>query len=265
MIGELRHAIERSELVLHYQPKLDLALEKIAGVEALVRWQHPQRGLVGPDEFIPLAEDTGLIRPLGLWVLRTAIRQARDWSAAGLDLQVAVNLSARNLHDPALPELVDEVLAKHAVRRDRLRIEITESTLMADPERSMEILTRLAGMGIRLAIDDFGTGYSSLAYLRRLPVDEIKIDKSFVLEMATAENAAVIVRSTIDLGHNLGLSVVAEGVETQEVWTMLAASMCDQVQGFGLSRPLQAEEVAPWIEAFEKRLRDRRPAVGVTW
>jgi EAL domain-containing protein (putative c-di-GMP-specific phosphodiesterase class I) len=151
------------------------------------------------------------------------------------------------------------------VRRDGLRIEITESTLMADPERAMQILTRLAAMGVRLTIDDFGTGYSSLAYLRRLPVDEIKIDKSFVLEMASAENAAVIVRSTIDLGHNLGLAVVAEGVESQEVWSMLAASACDQVQGYGLSRPLVAEEVAPWLGVLEKRLRERRTAVGVTW
>jgi diguanylate cyclase (GGDEF)-like protein/PAS domain S-box-containing protein len=265
LIGELRHAIERDELVLHYQPKLELATSRIVGVEALVRWQHPQLGLIPPDDFIPLAEDTGLIRPLGMWVLRAAIRQSRDWSAGGLDLQVAVNLSARNLHDPALPDLVDELLVKHAVRRDRLRIEITESTLMADPERAMEILTRLAGMGVRLAIDDFGTGYSSLAYLRRLPVDEIKIDKSFVLEMTSAENAAVIVRSTIDLGHNLGLSVVAEGVETQEAWTMLAASSCDQVQGFGLSAPIRPDEVAPWVAAFDKRVRVRRAAAGVTW
>jgi EAL domain-containing protein (putative c-di-GMP-specific phosphodiesterase class I) len=170
----------------------------------------------------------------------------------------------RNLHDPALPELVGALLAKHGVDADRLRIEITESTLMADPERAVLILTRLAEMGVRLAIDDFGTGYSSLAYLRRLPVDEIKIDKSFVLEMTSAENAAVIVRSTIDLGHNLGLTVVAEGVENQETWDMLATSSCDQVQGYGLSRPLPGDDLATWVLSYENRL-DKKTEAGVTW
>jgi diguanylate cyclase (GGDEF)-like protein/PAS domain S-box-containing protein len=264
LIGELRHGIERDELVLHYQPKLDLASNRIAGVEALVRWHHPGRGLLPPDQFIPLAEDTGLIRPLGMWVLEAAIRQSRDWAAQGIELPVAVNLSVRNLHDPALPELVGALLRKYRVDADRLRVEITESALMADPERAVLILTGLAEMGVRLTIDDFGTGYSSLAYLRRLPVDEIKIDKSFVLEMTAAENAAVIVRSTIDLGHNLGLSVVAEGVENQETWQMLAASSCDQVQGYGLSRPLPATDLAAWVLSYGKRLH-RRTEAGVTW
>ncbi len=252
LLTELRRAIDRGQLVLHYQPKADLRTGEIQGVEALVRWNHPERGMIPPDEFIPPAQKTGVIAPLTLFVLDEALRQCRTWALQGLDLCVAVNLSTRNLLDVHLPDTVGELLARWEVPARLLELEITESTILADPVRAMQILSRLDEMGIRLAIDDFGTGYSSLAYLKRLPVDELKIDKSFILGMDESENDEVIVRSTIDLGRNLGLRVVAEGVESQAAWNRLQALGCDVAQGYYLSRPVPAEQLTEW-------LRDRKP------
>jgi diguanylate cyclase (GGDEF)-like protein len=247
LMGELRHAIDQDHLRLLYQPQVHLPTGRVTGVEALVRWQHPQHGLLPPAQFIPAAERTGLIKPLTLWVLKTALQQCQAWHRAGWDLRVAVNLSARNFQDPQLPDQVAALLRQCGVSPNRLEIEITESTLMADPARAMDILTRVSALGVGLSIDDFGTGYSSLGYLKSLPVDAIKVDKSFVMNMAADNNDTVIVRSTIDLAHNLGLTVVAEGVETQDVWDRLVALGCDAVQGYYLSRPMPAVELTDWL------------------
>jgi EAL domain-containing protein (putative c-di-GMP-specific phosphodiesterase class I) len=216
-------------------------------VEALVRWPHPERGFVLPSEFILLAEQTGLIEPLTRWVLKEALRQCKVWHETGLDIRVAVNLSARNLLHPDLPRLVARLLGTHAVQPAWLELEITESAVMTDPARALQTLTRLHEMGLRISIDDFGAGYSSLGYLKRLPVDTIKIDKSFVLDMLHDESAATIVRSTIRLGHELGLQMVTEGVENQETWEVLVDMGCDLAQGHYLSRPLPAQDCSAWL------------------
>jgi len=247
LLTELRRAIDRGQLTLHYQPKADLRTGAIQGVEALVRWQHPERGMIPPDEFIPPAQKTGVIGPLTMFVLDEALRQCRTWALQGMELCVAVNLSTRNLLDVHLPDTVRELLTRWEVPARLLELEITESTILADPVRAMQILSRLHEMGIQLAIDDFGTGYSSLAYLKRLPVDELKIDKSFILGMEESENDAVIVRSTIDLGRNLGLRVVAEGVESAKAWNRLASIGCDVAQGYYLSRPAPADQLTEWL------------------
>jgi diguanylate cyclase (GGDEF)-like protein/PAS domain S-box-containing protein len=247
IIGELRRAIEQRELVLYYQPKASLSDGAVTSVEALLRWLHPERGLVPPDEFIPQAQETGLMKPLTLYVLDEALRQSREWQDAGVDLTVSVNLATRNLLDVAFPDDVAAALAKWEVDPARLELEITESTMLDDPFRTKIVLDRLHGMGIKLSIDDFGTGYSSLAYLRQLPVSEIKIDRSFVLNMDSNADDAVIVRSTIDLGRNLGLRVVAEGVETIEAWNQLEGLGCDVAQGYFLSRPVPAADLVTWL------------------
>jgi diguanylate cyclase (GGDEF)-like protein/PAS domain S-box-containing protein len=247
LVGELRRAMERGELLLHYQPKAVLASGKVTSVEALLRWQHPERGLLPPDEFIPLAQQTGLIKPLTLYVVDEALRQCRDWQSAGIDLSVAVNLSMRNLLDVELPDQIEQLLARWELDPALLELEITESTMLADPLRTKAVLERLSAMGIRLSIDDFGTGYSSLAYLRRLPVDEIKIDRSFVINMTRDDDDETIVRSTIDLGRNLGLEVVAEGVETEEIWERVRSLGCTVAQGYYLSRPVPAAELEAWL------------------
>jgi diguanylate cyclase (GGDEF)-like protein len=249
LIADLRRAIDAGELVLHFQPKATLAQRRVTGVEALVRWQHPEQGLLYPDAFIPLAEHTGLMRPLTLHILDAALRQCRSWADAGLDLGVAVNISTRNLLDLTLPETVEQLLAAHGVSAERLELEITETTIMADPPRSKAVLARLSRLGVGLAVDDFGTGYTSLAWLRDLPVTTLKIDKSFVLDMHTGGGDSVIVRSTVQLGRNLGLSVVAEGVEDQQAWDELAALGCDLAQGYFLSRPQPVEVLTPWLRA----------------
>jgi diguanylate cyclase (GGDEF)-like protein/PAS domain S-box-containing protein len=246
LVAELRRALEERELALHYQPKARLADGEVRSVEALLRWNHPQRGLVPPDDFLPIAQQTGLITPLTLYVVDEALRQCREWLDTGLELAIAVNLSTRNLMDTEFPHQVQALLAKHGVAGSRLEIEITESTVLADPARTALVLERLAALGVRISIDDFGTGYSSLSHLRRLPVDEIKIDRSFVMRMDRDEDDATIVRSTIDLGRNLGLDVVAEGVESQAVWDQLIALGCTYAQGYHLSRPLPADEVVAW-------------------
>ncbi|MBK9132652.1 MAG: EAL domain-containing protein [Gammaproteobacteria bacterium] len=244
--SELHTALESDQLKLCYQPVVDLHSGRVTGVEALVRWNHPSRGLLGPDEFIPLAERTGLIRPLTLWVLKTAARHSRAWVAHGLELRVAVNLSAHNLHDGGLPDIVSGLLG-HEGRPVQLRLEITETVIMPGSAHALEVLNRLSAQGVRISIDDFGTGYSSLAYLKRLPIDEVKIDKSFVSAMAFDNDDAVIVRSTIDLAHNIGLRVVAEGVEDRATYDLLAGMRCDSVQGFYISRPLEADDLLTWL------------------
>jgi diguanylate cyclase (GGDEF)-like protein/PAS domain S-box-containing protein len=249
LVGELRRALEHRELTLYYQPKAVLADGDVRSVEALLRWNHPTRGLVPPDDFIPLAQQTGLIKPLTLYVVDEALRQCRAWLDDGLRLSIAVNLSTRNLLDVQFPTEVRGLLDRWDVEPGLLELEITESTMLADPVRCKQILGRLSQMGIRLSIDDFGTGYSSLAYLKGLPVDEIKIDRSFVLGMHSSEDDATIVRSTIDLGRNLGLEVVAEGVETEEVWNHLGSLGCTVAQGYYLSRPVPPAELEAWLEA----------------
>lgn len=249
LMGELRAAIAQGELLLYYQPKLDHTSGRVSGVEALLRWPHPVHGLIAPDQFIPLAEQTGLIAPLTWWVLETALAQCQTWARAGLLLGVAVNLSARTLHDLALPARITALLATYGVPAGLLTLEVTESALMADPTRALNVLTQLAEQGVCLAIDDFGTGYSSLAYLKRLPVHQLKIDRSFIQHLVEGGADAAIVVSTIGLGHHLGLRVVAEGVETAEAWQLLAASGCDVSQGYHLSRPVTATELERWLRA----------------
>ncbi|HTU95299.1 MAG TPA: EAL domain-containing protein [Solirubrobacteraceae bacterium] len=260
LISELRRAIDERELVLHYQPKLELRSGEIASVEALVRWQHPTRGLVGPNEFIDVAQETSLIKPLTLYVIDEALSQCRAWLHDGLTLAVAVNVSTRNLIDLDFPEQVGALLAKWQVGPELLELEITESAIVADMFRMRGVLERLGAMGLRLSVDDFGTGYTSLGYLRRLPISELKIDRSFVSHMATSEEDAVIVRSTIDLGRNLGLGVVAEGVEDVEVLEALRELGCDVAQGYLMSRPIPADELTAWLSAFTARSTSARPA-----
>lgn len=245
--SELREAIQSDQLSLFYQPQIDHRSQHVAGLEALVRWNHPQRGFLAPDKFITLAEDAGLIGPLTYWVLRTALTQLAALHRQGHDLTMAVNLSARSLHDMKLPARILALLTESGVAPEDLTLEITESAVMANPSDGLTILTELDRMGVTLAIDDFGTGYSSLAYLKRLPVDKLKIDKSFVMDMEMNENDAVIVRSTIDLAHNLGLKVTAEGVETQDAWDTLGILGCDCSQGYFMGKPMPAEKLEAWL------------------
>ncbi|MCB2182152.1 MAG: EAL domain-containing protein [Desulfobulbaceae bacterium] len=247
LVGELRQAIENEELRLHYQPKIDLRSDSIKSVEALVRWQHPQHGFMPPDEFIPLAERTGLIKQLSTWVIKHAFGQAVAWHKKGMKLSVAINLSPSTLLDTDFPDAITGMLAMYNLPPHYITFEITEGSIIKDPERAMEILVRLSEMGIHLSIDDFGTGYSSLAYLKKLPVNELKIDKSFVMDMLENENDAVIVRSTIDLAHNLGLQVVAEGVENKETAAHLKSLGCDILQGYHFSKPLSSEDFDAWF------------------
>jgi diguanylate cyclase (GGDEF)-like protein/PAS domain S-box-containing protein len=249
LVAELRRAISERELVLYYQPKAALESGAVTSVEALVRWLHPERGVVMPDSFIPLAQETSLIGPLTLYVIEEALRQVRSWREQGIELSVAVNLSTRNLLDRSFPKQVEDLLSRWDVKPEDLELEVTESSMLANPTRAKAVLGELSELGIRLSIDDFGTGYSSLAYLRELPVDEIKIDRSFVMGMGAEAGDAVIVRSTVDLGRNLGLEVVAEGVETIEHWEQLRELGCNTAQGYFLSRPVPAEELCAWLQA----------------
>jgi diguanylate cyclase (GGDEF)-like protein len=248
LMSDLRKAIDNDELMLHYQPKVSLKSSRCVGVEALSRWQHPQRGLIPPDQFIPLAEQTGMIKSLSYWVLNAALKQAHDWQQSGLSVPIAVNLSMRDLHDPELPDTIAGLIKRWQVAPSSLQVEITENGLMAEPARALQTVTALRALGLRIAIDDFGTGYSSLAYLKRLPVDELKIDLSFVQHMAEDEADAAIVRSTIGLGHDLGLVVVAEGVEDQAAWDLLGRFGCDLMQGYFVSRPAPAADLARWLD-----------------
>ena len=249
MVPELRKGIERGELLLHFQPKVDVATGGVHSVEALVRWDHPTLGRVMPDRFIKLAEDTGLIRQLTLFVLDRSLAQCRTWLHEGLRVPVSVNVSVRNLLDPHFLDEIRDALRRSEVPAEMLLLEITESAMMADYVKALEVLTSLSKMGVTLSVDDFGTGYSSLAYLKELPLSELKIDRSFVMTMASDEANEMIVRSTIALGHNLGLKTVAEGVEDEETLEQLERLGCDLVQGYLMSKPLPPDELTEWLRA----------------
>lgn len=246
LMGELRQAIQHDELVLHYQPKLSSQTNQLCSAEALVRWQHARHGFMPPDEFIPLAERTGLIQDLTIWVLKEALQQCATWHKSNLDIGIAVNISSLCLIDPEFPEVIAGLLASYDFPAQFLTMEITETSIMVDPVRSLEILNRIHEMGVSFSIDDFGTGYSSLAYLKKLPVSEIKIDKSFVMDMLRNESDAAIVNATIQLGHNLGLKVVAEGVEDEKTSHELKSMGCDILQGYYFSKPIAPDDFVSW-------------------
>ncbi len=246
-LAELRNAIANDEMVIHYQPKIDFATHVISGAEALVRWQHPTRGLIFPDDFIPLAEKSGLIKLLTAVVLKKALAQCAIWRNQGLSLTMAVNISTINLQDEGFAMRVTEILKEQNAEASWLELEVTESAIMSNPLLAIANIKVLSEMGAQISIDDFGTGYSSMTYLKKLLVAKIKIDKSFVMEMATDQSDSVIVQSTIDLGHNLGMKVVAEGVEDAESWARLKELGCDAAQGYYMSRPLSAEKFADWL------------------
>jgi diguanylate cyclase (GGDEF)-like protein len=255
-MSELRQAIVADQLFLLYQPKISLKNGLIAGLEVLTRWQHPELGLIPPDEFIPVAERTGLIIPLTLWVLHQSLLQCRAWNDMGIDIGIAVNLSMWNLEAQELPDQIAGLTKSVGMPADKLELEITESAIMGDPQRTMRTLTLIRDLGVRFTIDDFGTGYSSLAHLKKLPVTGMKIDKSFVQNMESDRDNAVIVRSIIDLGHNLGLKVTAEGVETQEAKDMLVSFECDEAQGYYYSYPIPAHEIAQLFRQPRHRQTD---------
>jgi len=254
LLGDLRDAIELGDLEVHYQPKISLASGTVTGAEALVRWHHPTRGWVAPDDFIVVAEETGLIKQVTDQVLTKALHTARSWHAAGYLVRVAVNLSTHDLLDELLAERIARMLEQHGMEPSLLTLEITESSLLADTPRTMTTIKRLRRLGVQLSLDDFGTGYSSLSYLRRLPVTELKVDRSFVSNLLLDKQDEVIVRSTIDLGHNLGLQVVAEGIESSPVLERLAALGCDIGQGYGISRPLPADLFERWLRTTTYRI-----------
>ncbi|MGH7794611.1 MAG: putative bifunctional diguanylate cyclase/phosphodiesterase [Candidatus Binatia bacterium] len=254
-MSELRQAIVSDQLFLTFQPKVNLSKGPVTGVEVLLRWQHPEHGVIVPDQFIPVAERTGLIIPLTLWVLQQSLLQCRQWNKMGLDIGVAVNLTMWNLEAHELPEQIEALLRDTGVSPENLELEITETSIMSDPQRVIRTLNQIRQLGVRFAIDDFGTGYSSFAYLTKLPVSCIKIDKSFVQNIESDRDNSVIVKSIVDLGHNLGLKVVAEGVETVTAKKMLAAFQCDDGQGYHFCRPIPADAMtqflmqAPMIES----------------
>jgi diguanylate cyclase (GGDEF)-like protein len=249
LLGDLHSAVDHDEFEMLYQPQVEARTGQVVAIEALMRWRHPKHGVMSPDIFIPLAENTGLIGRMSQSAVRTSLRTLSSLRASGHLLSVAVNISARLLSDLELPTWVAATLLEAQIAPSLLTIEVTESTITADPQRAMQVLHELREIGVRLAIDDFGTGYSSLSYLRRLNPDELKVDKSFVLQMDGDENSAVIVRSTIDLGHGLGLSVVGEGVENAATYQALAGLGCDRIQGFHIARPMSAMALKAWLDA----------------
>ena len=253
LMAELRRAIHDDRLLLHYQPLVNLRTGRLVRFETLVRWEHPRRGVIPPTEFIPFAEKTRLIRPLTRWVLKSALSQWRTWHDAGRSYPMAVNISMRDLIDPAFPDEIDDLIREAGADPRELVLEITEGVIMTEPERVLQILRRLKRPGVRIAVDDFGTGYSSLAYLHRLPVDEIKIDKSFISAMAGDISKSNIVRAAVDLGHSLRLEVVAEGIEDGQTWDLLTALGCDVAQGYYISRPLAATAAEEWMAAWSGR------------
>ncbi len=250
LMAELRHALANNEFTLYYQPKIALATGAVSHVEALIRWDHPLRGQVTPDNFIPFAEHTGFIIKITRWVIEQVIRQQQEWIKTGVMINVSINISARDLIAPKLPAIFAKLMQGHDVPPQCLILEITESSIMANLLGAMETMNMLRTMGLQMSVDDFGTGYSSLAYLKRLPVSELKIDRSFVSNMESDSDDAIIVRSTIDLAHNMGLTVVAEGVENQATYDMLAAMGCDYLQGFYICRPLTAGDLPQWIKDY---------------
>jgi diguanylate cyclase (GGDEF)-like protein len=263
LVKDLKDAISNNHLELYFQPKLDIKRNAVSSVEALLRWKHPEYGMVPPDRIIPIAEQTGIIQQLTQWVLRSALVQQARWRKAGKNIGVAVNLSAYDLRDTSLPETVAELLVTTGMPPGKLTLEVTESAMMSDLTNATSLLLRIKEMGVGIAIDDFGTGFSSLSYLKKLPVRELKIDKSFVINMNCDENDAMIVHSTIDLAHNLGLSVVAEGVENQETLERLHAQGCDLIQGYHLCRPLPPEQLENWLLEHSKKLTGLRKVSSV--
>jgi EAL domain-containing protein (putative c-di-GMP-specific phosphodiesterase class I) len=247
LVSELRSALASDQIRVHVQPKARLATGTVDCVEALVRWAHPESGWLPPDEFIPVAERSGLIGPLTTRVLHDSLAAVADWRRRGHDISIAVNLSTRSLHDADLVDEVNRLLRRHDVPASRLTLEVTESSVMADPSRAIALLQELREYGVRLSVDDFGTGYSSLSYLKRLPVHEVKIDRSFVTGLRDNSDDAVIVRAIVDLGRHLGLEVVAEGVEDQETWDLLTGMGCNLVQGWHLGRAMPTEDFLPWL------------------
>jgi diguanylate cyclase (GGDEF)-like protein/PAS domain S-box-containing protein len=245
--GELQKAVEQDHLVLHFQPKILSKSNQVFGMEVLVRWNHPEHGLLFPDEFIPLAENTGLIKPITRWVLRAAAAQYSEWHRRGLEIPLSVNCSARNLMEDDLPHAIDSILRKHGVPPRQVTLEITETSLIEDPDRALQVATYLHSQGLSISIDDFGTGYSSLDYLRKLPVQELKIDKSFVMKLDQSRGDEKIVLSIIDLAHNLGLKAVAEGVENATVWERIREMGCDVGQGYFFARPMAVEALDEWL------------------
>ncbi|CAN5784695.1 hypothetical protein BH24ACT3_BH24ACT3_09880 [soil metagenome] len=266
LLGELRRALDFDELVLHYQPTISLRTGRVVRAEALVRWHHPVHGLMPPAEFIELAEVSGLIQPLTRWVIERAVASAASWAAAGHQIGVAANLSVRNLYDPKLAVWLGSLLQDFAVPPERLTLEITETELMDDPVLALEVLSQISALEVTTSVDDFGTGYSSLTYLKDLPISELKIDRTFVSGMSGRESDHTIVRSMIDLGHNLGLDVVAEGVEDAETLHNLVQLGCDRAQGFHLARPLPQDELLAWLDRYQPHMlamsADMRPATA---
>lgn len=250
LTAELQGAHEREELELHFQPQIDMGSGRIIGAEALCRWKHPQKGYVSPATFIPVAEETGIIGPMTIWVLRTSLSQCSEWIAQGHDLTVSVNLSARLLHDINLPGRIAQLLKEADFAARNLELEITETALMIDPALAVETLTLINNMGVRLSLDDFGSGYMSLSYLRNMPVDSIKIDMSFIRNMLIDEDDSTIVNTIIDLGHNLGCKVIAEGVENRDTYKALEKRKCDAVQGYYISQPLAPGDFSEWLTNY---------------
>jgi len=253
LIGEMREAMESNEFAIYYQPKLHLADDAIHSVEALLRWNHPVRGLVPPGQFIPFAELTGFIQEITPWIIARVIEQAAEWQRTGLSIIPSVNLSTLDLLDHGLVAYVSGLLKQRGLEPSRLCFEITESALMAEPELALKHLNELSTLGVKLSIDDFGSGHASLAYLKILPVNELKIDREFVASVSELPKNAAIVRSTILLCHELGLTVVAEGAETNAELAWLKENQCDIVQGYGIARPMPADEFISWMSAFENR------------
>jgi diguanylate cyclase (GGDEF)-like protein len=260
LVGALRQAIDGEQFVLYYQPKIECRSHRLAGVEALARWQHPELGLVGPDRFIGLAEEIGLIGSLTRWALSAALRQTRAWLDAGLELPVAVNLSAFDVQERDMPTVIADLLVRWGVPARLLSVEITEGALLADPALALDVLQRLEQLGVVAALDDFGSGYSSLGYLKQFPVHELKIDRSLVSDIVREPRDRTIVRSTIDLGHSLGLVVVAEGVEDAATLLLLDTLGCDLAQGFFLGRPMPAANLPAWMREWD--LSQERPAAA---
>jgi EAL domain-containing protein (putative c-di-GMP-specific phosphodiesterase class I) len=258
---ELARALANDELRLDYQPKVDLMSGRLVGVEALVRWQHPVRGLLGPDLFIPLAEESNLIGDLTRWVMRTSVGQWRRWHDVGLDISIAVNFSGRNLDEIDFPDVLEDFCQASDVPCSQFVIEITETATAADEIKMMDIATRLRLKGFRISIDDFGTGYSSLVQLQRLPFSEMKIDKSFVIQCVDAGESLIIVKSIIDLAHNLNLKVIAEGVETLATLELLRRLGCDLVQGYYIGRPMEGRRLPEWVVAWSA---SQRSGIGMT-
>jgi EAL domain-containing protein (putative c-di-GMP-specific phosphodiesterase class I) len=254
MLADLRQSIKDNALTLHYQPKVGMRNHEVLGLEALVRWRHPVHGPVSPLEFIPLLERTGSIWLLTGWVIRTVVQQMADWKKQGFEPDVSINLSASDLLEPRMPEVIVRALQASGVSSRKLVLEITESALMHEPEQAIRTMERLRKDEFRFSVDDFGTGYSSLSQFKRLPVDEIKIDKSFVQAMTAGSDDALIVKATIDLGHSFGVKVVAEGIETPECWRLLMDLGCDYAQGYLISKPLPADEVMAYIRLLNGKL-----------